>query len=237
MAGKVRAPRDNKLKDRAPLRRYLDLAKYIDLLRTSSLYFCRADRFSDKFEGVFTSGIRKKINEEHTQGSRIESADNIYQRSRMGTFVNCWTFGKTDNMALWQLYGGASNSVAINTTFQRLDDICRSWDKKIQIEKVRYIDHFENPNMIIETYTDSLKYKHKAYEFEREIRIMLPQQDNWESNPEGMLRKVLDLNSLVTSVVVAPEAGSWFYELVQDVTNRYGLKAEVRMSKLAALPE
>lgn len=36
--------------------RYLDLAKFSDLLNTSTLYFARPDRFQDPFEGRFSPG-------------------------------------------------------------------------------------------------------------------------------------------------------------------------------------
>ena len=44
---------DPELKDEAILRRYLELPKFLDLLRSSSIYFTRADRLSDKFEVLY----------------------------------------------------------------------------------------------------------------------------------------------------------------------------------------
>lgn len=228
--------RDVDLKDGTLLRRYIDLPKYVDLLRTQSLYLRRADRFSDKFEGALTPSIRKAIDSARAGDSPSESADVFYRRCRMGTFVSCWTLGAKDNMALWQLYGGASTSLTVNTTVGRLTAACISWAEAVVIQKVKYIDHFEDPDMVIGRYTDPLQFKHEAYDFEREARVMLPRQDNWENNPEGIQLRLPDLNSLITSVVVAPEAGKWFFELIQDITQRYGLKAPVRMSTLAKLP-
>ncbi|WP_145931050.1 hypothetical protein [Immundisolibacter cernigliae] len=224
------------LKDGTPLRRYVDLPKYIDLLRSQSLYLRRADRFTDKFEGALTPAIRKAINAAHTRNPLSESAEDFYRRCRMSTFISCWSLGAEDNMALWQLYGGASTSLTINTTAGRLTTVCDSWAEPILIQKVRYIDHFENPDMVIGRCTDPLQFKHEAYEFEREVRLLMPRQDDWEKNPEGMQRRLPSLDALITSVVVAPEADAWFLELVEDVTQRYGLKAPVRMSALAQFP-
>jgi hypothetical protein len=114
--------------------------------------------------------------------------------------------------------------------------MCIGWNESALVTKVKYIDHFENPDMVIGRYTDPLQFKHEAFEFEREVRVMLPKQDSWQSNPEGLHRPISDLNELITSVVVAPDAGNWFFELVQDLGQRYGLKAPVRMSQLASLP-
>lgn len=228
---------DIELKDRSPLRRYMDLTKYIDLLRTQTLYFRRADRFIDKFEGALTPSIRRAIDSARAENPQAESTDTFYRRCRMGTFVSCWTHGTKDNMALWQLYGGASTSLGVNTTVERLTKECQSWSESesVLIQKVKYIDHFENPDMVIGRYTDPLQFKHEAYDFEREVRILVPRQNDWENNSES-LRLPISANALVSSIVVAPEAGEWFFDLVKDVTERYGLEVPVKMSALAQLP-
>jgi hypothetical protein len=223
------------LKSGSPLRRYMDLPKFVDLLRSNLLYLSRADCFDDRFEGALTPSIRKAIDSAKI-GEHIESADMFYQRSRKGTFVSCWTFGAKDNMAIWQLFGGASNSVAITTTVERLVRMCIRWPDRVHIAKVRYIDHFEDPDMVISRYQDPLEFKHEAFDFEREVRVMLSMQENWQHNPKGIRRAVSDINDLITSVVIAPNSETWFLELVQDVVQRYGLKVPVRMSQLAALP-
>lgn len=228
--------RDVELKDLSPLRRYMDLPKYVDLLRSKALYLRRADCFPDKFEGALTPAIRRAIDSASENNKLAESADIFYERCRKGTFVSCWTYGAKDNMALWQLFGGSSNSVAVSTTAGRLTRMCFQWNESSHIAKVRYIDHFEDPDMIIGRYTDPLQFKHVAFEFEREVRLMIPRQENWTENPKGVHRKIDDLNDLITSVVIAPEAEAWFLDLVQDLSQKYGLKAPVKMSQLASLP-
>lgn len=236
MATEFRITRSVELKDGSPLRRYMDLPKFVDLLRTKSLYLRRADCFTDRFEGALTHSIRMAIQFERESDISTESADVFYERSRKGTFVSCWTFGAKDNMALWQLFGGASNSVAICTNVDRLTRMCSFWKERVHIAKVRYIDHFENPDMVVDCYTDLLEFKHEAFDFEREVRVMLPKQNDWRHNPEDFRLPISDLNELVINVVVAPDAGPWFLELVQDLAQRYGLKAPVRMSQLSTLP-
>jgi len=101
-----------------------------------------------------------------------------------------------------------------------------------------YIDHVSNPDMIIGNYSDPLQFKHQAYEFENEVRIIVPKQgEDWENNPSGIRLPIFDLNEMIQSVVVAPEADKWFYELVEDVTQKYGVTSPVEKSKLTFLPE
>jgi hypothetical protein len=228
--------RDTELKDGSPIRRYMDLPKFVDLLRSKALYLRRADSFTDKFEGALTPSIRKAIDSAHKANKLAESADVFYQRCRQGTFVSCWTFGAKDNMGLWQLFGGTSNSVAISTTGERVTKMCLGWQEQALIIKVKYIDHFENPDMIIGSYTDPLRFKHEAFDFEREVRVIVPRQKDWKKNPVGIQLNIGDLDDLITNVIVAPDAEPWFYEMVQDLGRRYGLKAQVKMSQLAVLP-
>ena len=140
-------------------------------------------------------------------------------------------------MALWQLYGGARASLAITSTVDKLIDVALSWGEYTHISRVRYIDHFKNPDMIIGRYFDLLEYKHKAYKFEQEVRIILPRQGaKWSKNPDGIRLPINDLNALIRGVVVAPEAEKWFFDLVEDATRKYGVRAPVKTSKLAELP-
>lgn len=228
---------DIELPEATILWRYLDLPKYIDLLRTCELYLQRADKFSDRFEGALTPLLRKTINHAHENNEINYDADEFYRRCRMCSYVNCWSLGAWDNMALWQLYGGASTSVAITTTVKELIIACLQWNENVIIKKVEYINHFKNPDMVIGFTTDLLQFKHEAYEFEREVRILVPRKkDEWQNNPEAIRLPLQNLNDLIRSVVVAPEAEPWFFDLIVDITRRYDVNATVSKSVLTCIP-
>lgn len=224
------------LKQHQILRRYLDLPKFLDLLRSQALYLCRADGFTDRFEGALTPAVRAALNEAHRDGQITYTADELYQRARKSSFVSCWNLGAKDNMALWQLYGGAATSVVVTSTVDRLLAAAFRWNDTVLLHKVRYIDHFKNPNMVVGDGTDLLQFKHEAYKFENEVRIVVPRRRTWKSNPAGIRLSLGDLNDVIRSVVVAPEAAPWFFELVEDMTRKYGVSIPVRRSKLTELP-
>ena len=229
---------DPELKPTNIVRRYLDLPKFLDMLLTSSLYLRRADSFTDRFEGALTPAFRRAIDDGHLKGDLKHDAEYFYRRARVGSFVSCWSLGAKDNMALWQLYGGVTTSVAITTTIERLIKVAKRWNEPTLLHKVEYIDHSKNPDMVIGQYTDVLRFKNEAYEYEKEIRVIVPRQSkDWEKNPDGIRLFVDDLNALLRSVVVSPEAQPWFVELTQDVCSRYNISAPVRRSKLAFLPK
>jgi hypothetical protein len=100
---------DTDIRQSSILRRYMDLPKLLDLLSTNTLYCRRADGFADRLEGALFPSFRKSLNEAFARGDVPNDADYFYRRSRMGSYVSCWTLGARDNMALWQLYGGGED--------------------------------------------------------------------------------------------------------------------------------
>ena len=230
---------DYGIKVTAVVRRHLDLAKFLDLLISRRMYFRRADRFSDKLEGAMPAGMRQAMLESGPKNSPLWiDPDTWYRRTRVGNYLNCWNFSARDNMALWQLYGGASSSVVITSTVQRLIDTAVRWDRDVLIHRVKYIDHFGTPETVVGSYSDLLRYKHEAYKFENELRFVVPQVgEGWGNNPEELRLPINDLNVLIRSIVVAPEARPWFFDLVKDVTAKYGVTQPVRRSQLSFMPK
>lgn len=229
---------DPGLNQKDVVRRYLDLPKYIQLLRSSKLYFPRVDQFPDKFEGVLPPGIRKVIDDAHSKGEGDRSSQTWYEQLRTGAYVSCWSSGTIDNMALWQLYGTASSGIAVATTIDELISACFKWGESVRIHKVQYIDHFANPDMVIGSYLDPLQFKHIGYRFEDEVRLVIgrmhPKHGDTQMPKE--LSFPVDLKQMIRSVVAAPEAKPWFFDLVSDVTSRYDVSAPVIPSPLTTLP-
>ena len=230
-----------KIKNRAILRRYLDLPKFVELLRTKKIYLTRTDLLSDKFEGSLTPSICRSINEAHSTGTISLSADEFIKKSREKTYINCWTLSAIDNMALWQIYSNTSTGVAITSTKEKLIQECLSFASNVHIEllKVQYINHFNNPDMIIGSFTDPLRFKHKAYSYEKEIRIVIDESiknTSSSEDPEGIEIPV-NINNLIRSVVICPEAKDWFCEQIHDLADQYKLNVPIRKSKLTYMPK
>jgi hypothetical protein len=227
---------DTGISQRQILRRYLDLPKFVDLLRSKSLYLPRADGFADRLEGALFPTLRRVLNESHREGASEYDADGFYRRARLGNYVSCWSLGARDNMALWQIYGASKNSLAITTTVDQLIKVALPWREQVHLHRVKYLDHTKVRTWVVGRYADTLRYKNDAYRYERELRIVVGRNGPaWEDNPPG-IRLSVDLDVLLRSVVVSPESTGWFYEAVQDLCLKYSIKAPVRRSKLALLP-
>ena len=151
------------LRRNAIVRRYMDLAKLLDLLHSKSLYLRRADGFADRLEGALFPAFRRSIDQSHARGELEHDAEYFYRRARLGSYVSCWTIGAGDNMALWQLYGGTRTSVAVTTTVGQLIHLCLGWGRNSLLQKVDYVDHRKETTFVIGRYTDTLRYKNVAY--------------------------------------------------------------------------
>jgi hypothetical protein len=114
--------RDGRLKDDTILLRYMPYPKLRWLLR-GKLGFTRADILAreDHFEGEFTERFylaSKAINKFNPNGESTAGPDLLRaetEQIRKQSYVSCWTLGSSENMALWRIYGGSNNGVAVRT--------------------------------------------------------------------------------------------------------------------------
>jgi hypothetical protein len=220
--------------------RYVDTAKFLDFLESRTLFFCRADSFSDKFEGAFTPSLKREIEASYLKNSIDFTYEKFKQRMRQTVFINCWHKDRDDSAAMWALYGLSKYSVALTTTVGKLKDCldkgANAYD--LAIEKVEYIKHWRDPKIDIAPYARVFAYKTKAYQYEKEVRVLLDRSLNEfdEEIPAHGMSIGVDPSLLVRSIVIAPEAPPWFDQLVRSTVKRYGLTVPVHRSKLAADP-
>lgn len=228
------------LKPGAILRRYLDAAKFFDFLQNQTIFFCRGDSFEDKFEGAFTDSIKQAIEHSYDKNKIDFSYEEFRKRLRERVFINCWHENRDDSMAMWSIYGKSSCSVAITTTVKRLRKAIEQENlpHDIAIERVEYIRHWNDPALDIAPYSRVFSYKTKAYDFEREVRVIIDRfHDDFDSAPlESGLPIRVEAETLLRSIVIAPDAPTWFERLVRDACLKYGITAPVRRSMLSKEP-
>jgi len=220
--------------------RYLDAAKLFDFFENSTLFFCRADHFSDKFEGAFTPSLRAQISEAHARGEIDYDYEQFKRRMRESVFINCWHRNQDDSAAMWALYGKSECAVALTTTVGQLEDTAAGIaEHRISIARVEYVKHWSDPKLDVSPdYTRIFAYKTKAYEYEKEVRVIIDRTragSGVDPCQPGILVPI-DAGRLLRSIVIAPDAPPWFEKLVRQSAQRYGIRAAVRRSKLATDP-
>lgn len=232
---------DGSLREDAILSRYLDFAKFVNLLHSRTLYLCRGDLFQDRYEGSFTPSIRAAIENAYKDNKIDFTYEKFKKELREGVYVNCWTLGADDNMALWLLYGKSPTSVAVTTTVAHMKQASCSWwgpSGRVHLRKVEYIEHRLDPKINIVPYSQIFSYKQSAYTFEKEVRIILDRFDETFklSKKEDRILFPIDPSQFIQSIVVSPQASKSFLELVKDVTGKYGVTSPVKFSKLEDEP-
>jgi len=231
---------DGRLRRDTVLWRYLDAAKLFDFFEHSTLFFCRADHFTDKFEGAFTPSLRQQICDAGARGDIDYDYEQFKRRMRESVFINCWHRNQDDSAAMWALYGKSDCAVALTTTVGQLADVLAEVDDHaLSIVRVEYVKHWSDPKLDVSPdYTRVFAYKTKAYEYEKEVRVIIDRfRHDARPDPECPgIRIPVDASRLLRSIVIAPDAPPWFEQLVRQSAKRYGVSAPVRRSRLATDP-
>ena len=230
--------------DDAILWRYMDFTKFVSLLETQSLFFARADKLGDPFEGAYSKvnvALRPVLYEGKIPESGLKQIAAFAKEARRFTKISCWHEADHESAAMWRLYSREHDGIAIRTDFKSLSQSFTCSDN-VFIGKVNYVDY--NRTFIPEgSIFYPFLHKRQSFEHEREVRAItlnLLACDgkidlSQEVHAEGEYYTV-NLSLLVQEVIVAPYASDWFLGLVQSVAVRYGLKASVTRSRLAEPP-
>ena len=227
------------LKEDLLLMRYMDLPKFIDLIRTSELHLASAIDFDDQLEGTLPEAIRDSLLNDPEIVAAYGNLP-IQEReylNKIRTNISCWTKGIGDNMALWKIYGGSKQSVAVMTSFHKIVQSTILWKNisSVAFKDVVYIDHSGTlPDGAYSLSYETFGLKHVAYSFENEVRIIVVRNNIKTPSP---LRLSIAINDFIEKIIVAPEAGAWFFDMVKDLSEKYGISAPVENSKLTELIE
>jgi hypothetical protein len=225
------------------LLRYIDLEKFQDMLETSSLFFCRADKFSDPFEGSLTKNDydwRKK------QSWELNWYGNQHLNLKKFTLINCWHINEYESDAMWRLYLKTNEGVAIQTTVGKLCSALNKSESKFRVSKVRYINYereiwYDKNDYPQTAYNFYIPLVHKRIEFchENEFRILhdIEYQDQipdyWDNEPFSIGKKIkIDLSKMIDKIILPPTSDAEVRLKVESILNKFGYQIEICNSKL-----
>lgn len=248
--------------------RYMDFTKFVSLIESQCLYFARADKLGDPFEGSLPKKTVEKRNSvqkwnldhslfpEH-QGifdKHVALKDEMNQEWRKFYAINCWHMSVHESAAMWKLYSKSNESVAVQSTYQKLRESIRDAED-VYIGKVQYIDYenesishyYDNGSRIFNGFSPFL-YKRKSFEHEREVRALIwrpsttaieVQDDSYQRFQDTIAHGIqikVDVERLVEKIYVAPTAPDWFLDLVISVMQHYCFKFKIVRSELDEQP-
>jgi hypothetical protein len=237
----------------ATIWRFINMRKFRDLMETAELYFCRADLFPDEREGLppeeylATFGLHPlDVNDRRELLNHIGSDAQF----REGFYVNCWYLFRDETLQMWKEYG--DEGVAITSQYRLLKSALNAMNDRAYIGLVRYgAQHLigKRANLFRYITTKRIKYAH-----EHEVRAFLWIQDphagiNRHIDADNRIhprpltppppdvlkghRRKVNVQSLLTSIVVSPWASAATLDEVNQLVRTYGYSIPPRQSDLS----
>ncbi|MFT6970537.1 MAG: hypothetical protein ACJAXX_001103 [Roseivirga sp.] len=224
--------------------RYIDFTKFVDLISSSRLFFCRSDNFDDPFEGVLQLKDYKQTNKMF----------DLEIMTKKFYFLNCWHINKHQSDAMWKIFLNTNNGIAIKSTVANIIKSLENTNDEVSVSKVYYRDFdkvtfsdlmFEPQNRLFGGKGGSLSqynYKRISFEHEKELRLFHIDLPIPHVIKEGIPREPLthkhievDLEELIQEVVIAPFADKWFKEMVERLITKLGFNFKIKQSDLYKL--
>lgn len=247
----------NSLSTDAVLWRYMDFTKFVSLLENQSLFFVRADKLGDPFEGSFPK-INTATRFKHTPDLSEEDIVKYgfaMQQLRRFTLITCWHESIHESEAMWKLYASANGGIAIKSNLQDFVSSFKT-NEQIHIGGVQYVD-YDNDLIPEDDLLSPYLHKRNSFIHENEVRAIIQKSpfgstlseliDSIQNLSSGELLELVDicetgikfdvdLKFLIQEIIVTHFAPEWLLDLVNEVTKRYGLNIPVNRSHLAESP-
>ena len=233
--------------------RYMPFERFAWLVESRRLYMPRPVQLeqNDNFEGTMPSAEAAWWDEAMRKAASADKAEIIkankekimgFVRSfRSGWFISCWHMEQEENFAFWEIYGKNADSLAIVTTFAKLES---QLPAHVHVGCVRYIDYemqnFERNGGNLPNLFDYIMHKRSFYRYENEVRAVAsafsPARDGIDANiVNDSYAPLIVPSDLIDEVVVHPRASSDFFERVVEFCATHHLPRPV-LSGLSKAP-
>ncbi|MEQ8417716.1 MAG: hypothetical protein RIB71_24745 [Imperialibacter sp.] len=248
------SPRFFEPEEHVELAKYIDITKFLSLLKDQQLFFCRLDKLEDRFEGTMPKISRNDFIDFYKHVRDVENffdspltdeqvekkVDNdlkLREKFKSLNCINCWNEFKGESYALWKIYSDLNQGIMIKSSFKRIIRGFEGSRENIYCSRVKYID-YEKDSIDIGNIMTPVVHKHKAYSYENEIRLIHQVSEvgwihDWENEKfESGVKVSVNLQELFNEIIISPFSPDWFVELIKDILNRYSVRCNVVNSKL-----
>lgn len=165
----------------------MSFSRFARLLQRKQLWLARADMLGDPWEIALAGDQLDHVIKPHPitplplTGERretaMERAARIIPTWRQKTFVSCWNASDYELHALWRIYCGPVEGVAVQSTLGKLHDSSRA----VPIYKVTYAmlgTQRRTPTLI-----DLVTRKRQMFAYEQEVRLVYVVERNQAETP------------------------------------------------------
>ncbi len=237
-----------------PLGRYIDLTKFVSMISTSTIFFSRADKFEDPYEGrlnkhsvsamqeweqhLSETFYKESYADETERNAKVEKDVKFYEAYREITTISCWHTQDFENALMWKSYSNTNNGILIITDYESLKRAFNASKENITPSLVKYIDW---EKQFVPAGNTFYPFIHKPifYTYEKELRLMYPIADmplkaDW-SKQKSQYGVAIDcnMNDLIQKIIVAPFATDSYFENIESLAKKYGINSPIERSQLA----
>jgi hypothetical protein len=161
-----------------------------------------------------------------------DALKSIVNAWRNRTFMSCWTAQANESHALWRIYCGPTEGVAIQTTLARLRESTNGCGVHSVIYRDPELRPVDRNNLAL---TELAIEKRPMFEYEHEVRII---HKTPGPSPDGGYPLAWDPETAVENIYVHPEADDSFIATVRVTVAQFGptLKDRVRWSEMKRQP-
>jgi len=231
--------------------RYMNFEKFRSMIENTSLFFCRADKLGEKWEGSLTKKMIEKFGMEEKK--ILSSNGNTYNlkewhksRELRSHLINCWHVNNDESYEMWMTYTPKNNSIntksiAIQSTIGRLKKSFHKTEEMIRIGEVKYVDHdiLEPKNRFLNigrpNTLELFFLKRKEFKLEQELRAVINQAFANHKSEIGINVKC-NLNRLIAKIVLSPTSNEALLINVEKIIRRFGYKFKIIKSELLKNP-
>jgi hypothetical protein len=199
--------------------RYMKLNSFLELL-SGHFVQTRIDMLNDPREGAygwkhirFTPGVVEKL---HMNGASRsgghQAAAEVIREARKHAAATYWFEFDSESYGMWNVYGRAGESVAVETTVAALRSVLAR-QGEVHIERMRY-EPMKGPIADVHTL---FFHKQREYKDEREIRSVQIFSEPLEEPVLDQQLSIEDLNGLMRRIILAPDSRGTFTDAVKRI--------------------
>lgn len=211
----------------------MDFAKLLQILVRNELTLVRVDQLPDKYEGLFPERSEEAFIEWLRVRGTVAASDREihlknfrqwFQGARGTMFVSCWHLGEIESEAMWRIYCGSHNGVAIKLIYGALRDSVNHTQavanshSEVFIGLMRYIDFRTDvfPQSDSHNSFDLVMHKRREFKYENEVRIA-----QMVLAPGDAKSRAIPWDAAsIEGIVISPYADAWYGEIVRDTVSR-----------------
>ncbi len=233
--------------DRQKIWRYMDFTKYVDMLEDGSLFFpnisvlCMQDPYEGTFYNFTGKKLRKQFKEDKDSAKIFQAVDTYNWQN---VYVNCWHMNNAESAALWKLYMKSNDGIAIVSSVKRLKSSLGTSLERVYVARISYGTKRRLGTPVPDgkrrqfNISDCALFKRASFSHEREVRAFVLKSELPHGSIVSLdgLRVKVNIDELVSKIVINPESPTWVEELVRKISKRYGFDFEIVRSTLNKPP-